>query len=350
MACFEPVRGAGPETPKLADRGLIELKSGEVIKWFAAGRKSLLIRARSWSQLFKLSDECAYRRAGPAMRLYRYVFSQSDFPEPMPKRIERGAVERFLREILSWGGIKRTPVSRVRQLALFYDVRGIVPDLLGRLDARQAAGDEPITSIIFTEVVGLLGDEAEREAGLRHYRRLLALPYKNDRAEEYRLRALADCLAAYAPEESSERLLGRIDRALTRLRPLARNHWAAGNDWAAGVEMSNIEDLRNNTLIRVREAAAMKREIEETADPAKRLDALVDIYLGVNMRYYEFVADWALNRIVHAASAGDDAQVIVAFRRAVTRLPADEAREARRARALRAVEFFGGASRPPNAP
>lgn len=337
LPCFTPAGGGRAETPKLADRGLIELKNGEVINWSAADNRSLLVGTRAGSQLFKLSSECAYRRAGPAMKLYKYLFLRSDFPEPMPKRIERGLVERFLREILSWRDAKRTPARELKQLALFYDARGIVPDLLGRLDGREATEVELHQSIIFAEVIGLLGDEAQREAGRRHYRRLLTLPYKKgEMQEEFRLRALANCLAAYTPEESTEGLLRRIDQALARLRPLS------GNDWAAGTETREVEDLRGVVLHRVGGAGAMKREIMMTADPAKRLDALVDIYLTVDMRYYEFVADWALHGIVRAGRSGDAGEVIAAFRRAVTRLPRDEASDARRARALHAVEYFGG--------
>ncbi|HJU53479.1 MAG TPA: hypothetical protein VJ715_02865 [Pyrinomonadaceae bacterium] len=336
LPCFTPAEGGRAETPELADQGRIELKNGDVINWAAANNRSLLIRTRAGSQLFELSGECAYRHAGPAMKLYRYLFLKSDFPEPMPKRVERGMVERFLREILSWRDAERTPARELKELALFYDAQGIVPDLLGRLDGREATGVELQQSIIFTEVVGFLGDEAQREAGRRYYRRLLTLPYKNGQPpEEFRLRALTNCLAAYTPEESTEGLLRRIDQALGRLRPLATN------DWAAGREMREVEDMRGVVLLRVGGAGAMKREIMQRADPAKRLDALVDIYLNVDMRYYEFVSDWALHEVVRAGRSGDAREVIAAFRRAIPRLPR-ESREARRARALHAVEYFGG--------
>jgi hypothetical protein len=105
--------------------------------------------------------------------------------------------------------------------------------------------------------------------------------------------------------------------------------------------MREVEGMRNVVLHRVAGAGAMKREIMLTADPAKRLDALIDIYLTVDMRYYEFVADWALHKTVRAGRSGDAREVIAAFRRAIPRLPR-ESREARRARALHAVEYFGG--------
>lgn len=299
LPCFTPAEEGRAERPNLADKGRIELKNGTVINWAAANNRSLLIETRAGSQLFRLSSECAYRRAGPAMKLYRYLFLRSDFPEPIPKRVERGMVERFLREILSWRDAKRMPAGGLKQLALFYDVQGIVPDLLGRLDGREASEVELQHSIVFTEVVGLLGDAAQREAGRRYYRRLLTLPYKKGEVpEEFRLRALTNCLAAYTPEEPTEGLLRRIDQALARLRPLAKN------DWAAEREMRVVEDMRGVALYRVAGAGAMKREIMLTADPAKRLDALVDIYLTVDMRYYEFVADWALHGIVRAGRSG----------------------------------------------
>jgi hypothetical protein len=336
LPCFTPVRAEPAETPKLADRGFIELKNGEVINWSAADYRSLLISTRGGSQLFELSGECADRRAGPAMKLYRYLFLRSDFPEPMPKRVEREIVERTLREILSWRDPKRTPAGGLKQLALFYDVQGIVSDLLNRLDGREATEAELQASIIFTEVVGMLGDDAQREAGRRYYQHLLTLPYKNGQLpEEFRLRALTNCLVAYAPEESSEGLLKRIDLALARLRTLSRD------DWAAGREMREVEDMRNVVLYRVGGAAVMKREVMQAADPAKRLDAFVGIYLEVDMRYNEFVASWALNKIVRAGRTGDAGEVIAALRRGLTRLPR-ESRAALRARALQAIEYFGG--------
>ncbi|HKQ52510.1 MAG TPA: hypothetical protein VJT74_09085, partial [Pyrinomonadaceae bacterium] len=114
LPCFKPVRGGRAETPELADRGLFELKNGEVIKWSAADMLSLVIVTRAGNQLFELSADCAYRRAGPAMKLHRYFFSMSDFPEPMPKRIERAVVERFLREILSWRYPEGMPLRQLR--------------------------------------------------------------------------------------------------------------------------------------------------------------------------------------------------------------------------------------------
>jgi hypothetical protein len=140
LPCFKPVKGGSAETPKLADRGLIELKNGTVIEWFATDERSLVTRTREGGQLFELSGDCAQRRAGPAMKLHRYFFSRSDFPELMPKRIERAVVERFLREILDWKYPKGMPLQQLRQVALFYDMQGIVPDLLSRLNARKTNG------------------------------------------------------------------------------------------------------------------------------------------------------------------------------------------------------------------
>jgi hypothetical protein len=337
LPCFKPAAGGRAATPKLADRGLFELKNGEVIRWFAADFRSLVIRTRAGSQLFELSGECAYRRAGPAMRLHRYFFSKSDFPEPLPKRVERAVVERFLREILDWRYPEGMPLRQLRTVALFYDMQGIVPDLLGRLDARKTNGWELQRSILFAELVGLLGDDLQRETGRRYYRYLLTLPYKKGPVQEqFHLSALTNCLVAYMPGESNEGLLRRIERALDRLRPLARN------DWTAETEMHVTEDLRGEVRFRVAAVATMKREIMQAADLAKRLDALVNIYLNIDQRLNEYVAHWALHKLVRAGRTGDAEQVIAAFRRAVTRLPREDRKDALLTRALHAVEFFGG--------
>lgn len=345
LPCFKPAGGGRAETPKLADRGLFELKNGEVVKWFAADFRSLVIETRAGSQLFELPGECAYRRAGPAVRLHRYFFSKSDFPEPMPKRVERAVVERYLREILSWEYPEWMPLNELRMAALFYNTQGIVPDLLSLTDARKTTGWGLQHSIVFTELVGLLGTDAQRETGRRYYRHLLTLPYKKGPVQElFQLRALTNCLVAYMPEESNEGLLRRIEQALHRLRPLARN------DWAADVEVREIEDLRGEVRFRVAAVANMKREIMRAADPSKRLDALVNIYLNIDQRLNEYVALWAFNKLVRAGRTGDAREVVAALRRGVTRLPRDDARDALRARALHAVEFFGGQLTPAERP
>ncbi|MDQ3743508.1 MAG: hypothetical protein M3444_03910 [Acidobacteriota bacterium] len=338
LPCFIPARWGRAETPKLADRGLIELKDGDRLEWLAVDDESLTIFTRAGSRLFELSDRCADAQAASVMKLYRYVFSKSDFPEPMPKRVGRAVVERFLREFLGRGY-----TGAMMQLALFYDAQAVVPDLLTRLDARETTEDEVRASIMLAETVGVLGDDAQRGAGRRYYRRLLTLPYGYDSAKEFRIKILLDCYAAYAPEEPSEGLRGRIDESLARLRA-----HAATDPAAAGPLMRQVEYLRGVTLSRVEGAAAMKREIMQTPDPAKRLDALVNINLEIDARYSEFVDAWACNRLVRASRAGGAGSVVAAFRRALARLRGDRSPEAHRARALalRAVEYFGGECTP----
>jgi hypothetical protein len=189
--------------------------------------------------------------------------------------------------------------------------------------------------VTLTAVVGLLGDDAQWTVGRGYYHHLLSLP-----SAEANLAELLSCYAAYAPRETVGVTRGRIDEIFASLQARARS------DPKADLLLSSVENLRGVTLPRIEAAAAMEAEIAAIADPTARLAKLVDVYLGFDESYHEIVVPWAVARLMREGRGEGAAAVITALRRALPRIAGRPAAEAWRARALHAVDFFGGALTP----
>lgn len=97
--------------------------------------------------------------------------------------------------------------------------------------------------------------------------------------------------------------------------------------------------------MRIDRASSLKQEILGASQPVGRLERLVDIYLGFDQRYSEFMDRWAARMLLRASRAGEQEQLAEVFRRAILQLetrPFDmRATQARRVRAVHALEFLG---------
>jgi hypothetical protein len=267
--------------------------------------------------------------------LRRYLYEFDPRTDGVPKRIDPKLVERFLQEELAKGRLKRGQSARAVELADFYEAHGVVPVLMRLLDRGENSEVEFLVSVAFTRAIGILGNDSQREFGRQYFRHLLALPYAETRMPE-----LLDCLAVYDSEELTAATLQRMDAILNALRS------RAATDATAGTRLRDFEDLRNGTPPRIEAARALQREIAGAGDPAVRLDNLVNIYLGLDMRYYAWMSRWAVRTLLREARTGGAGAVIAAFRRSLPRVtgepPLDEAARLRRARVFHAIEFFGG--------
>lgn len=266
-------------------------------------------------------------------QILEFLFQFDTRSGGIPKDIDPDHVPAVLVEALGDARINGTAAGRLADLADFYDARAIVPEIVKRLDRQEQTDRELLRSISLTGAIALLGDGEARSFGRAYYRHLLYHPMAPACVP-----ALIMCFAEYAPEESSALLRGRIDELVAALEAQSKT------DPTAQVRALNMGDLRGGLLLRAEESAALKAQIMSARDPAARLDQLIDIYLDVDMRLYEFMRRWAVRMIQREASAGS-APVVAGFRRAIERLgvpPPDETAQARRSRCLRAVEFFGG--------
>jgi len=263
--------------------------------------------------------------------LHRFVSDFDPRLHSLPKRIDPALVERFLRDKLNKRGPRSDEASQLAALADFYETRGVVPSVLALLDRSERTDDAYVASLALTSVVGLLGDDAQWNAGRSYYHYLLSLPYAEARVAE-----VLSCYAAYAPKETIGVTLGRIDGMLASLAKRAQA------DADASVLLRAVETHRNVTVPRIEAAIAMEVEIMALAGAA-RLTRLVDIYLGFDERYNEIVGPWAVRMILREARTGGAEGPIAAFRAALPRIEGRAAADAWRARALHAIELLGGA-------
>ena len=173
-----------------------------------------------------------------------------------------------------------------------------------------------------------------------YFEHLLSLPYAKQR-----MRELLACHGVYALIKSSPATALRIDGIIAALG--ARE----ATDPTAAMARRSMADLRAVTLPRIEAAATMQRNILALS-PDERRTRLVDLYLGLDLSYYEQVNRWVVRAIQQEArSAGNDA-VVAALRTALPRLDQGkhdsqpvpkEAVAARRRRLFAAIEFFEGA-------
>ncbi|XYH98339.1 hypothetical protein ACMHYB_00795 [Sorangium sp. So ce1128] len=271
--------------------------------------------------------------------LHHFVHDFDPRTDSLPKRIDPLLVERFLREELAAGG--RPPPDHAAQMAAlanFYDVRGIVPDILKLLDRGERTDDELVASTVLTGVVGILGEGAAWDAGRGYYHYLLSLPFA-----ERRMNDLLSAYACYAPKETPGITKGRMDELITSFS--AREQM----DPAAGPARRAMENLRNVTMPRIEAGIALETEILAAADLAARLDRIVGIYLGLDERYNEIIGPWAVRQLIRAGRTGQGAEIVAAIRRTLPSLVGKPAAEVWKARALHAIDFFGGALTPEEA-
>ena len=274
---------------------------------------------------------------GQLERLFQYYDPRSD---NVPKRLDPALVETFIRDMLA----KQRPQALAARLSVmiadFYALRPLTGDFINWLDHTERDEDHFLGSLALTRGVGLLGDDAQWQTGLGYFEHLLRLPYA-----ERRMRELLACHGVYAVKKSSPVTGLRLDEIITGLK--ARE----ATDRSAAMARRSMADLRSTTLSRIEAAAAMQRDILALA-PDERRRRLVDLYLGLDLSYYEQVNRWVVRVIQQEArSAGTDA-VVTALRAALPQLDqgkhdsqpvAAEAVAARRRRLFAAIEFFEGA-------
>jgi hypothetical protein len=261
----------------------------------------------------------------------------------IPKRVDPVFVESFVRDAMAKVRPTALAAHVIVMLADFYDARPLAADFITWLDRTERDEAHFLSSLALTRGVGLLGDSAERQHGRSYFEHLLGLSYAEQRMPE-----LLACHGVYALEKSSRATGLRIDAIVTALQV------REATDPTAGMARRGMEDLRAVRLPRVEAAATMQRDILALS-PEERRARLVDLYLGLDLSYYEQLQRWVVRAIQHEARSAGNHVVVAALRAAEPRLDQGvhdtqpvsvEAVDARRRRLFAAVEFFEGTLSP----
>jgi hypothetical protein len=268
--------------------------------------------------------------------LRRFVFDFDPRADSVPKCVERSQVAQFVQGELHKPGLGAAQARQLADLADFYDLRQLAPEFLDELLQPATTEERFGVATASCEAVGVLGSGAVWARGRDRYNELFASPYAASRMQE-----LLACFNAYTPPEDQRATLQRLDDLVRKLRP------QADADPAAGVAMRNLEDMKNNTLPRIVQAAAIRRDILALPDAAARLDRSVGIYLKLSMNYQEWLNRWAVRVILREYYERGPVQPLQAFRRALDTVRAssqpEEEKRVRRAVAFHAIDFLGGA-------
>lgn len=268
-------------------------------------------------------------------RLEAYVHRFDPRVDAIPKGIDPPLVAEFVRGELGKGRPAPGPAARLAELVDFFRLDAAAPWIAERLDGSERSGDEVVISAALARALALVGGDADRDRARQTYRHLLA-----HAAAERRIPALFSLLLELAPEEPFAPTRERLDALFARRAGSKTKRLL----FDPSSEQRQLEDWRNVTLPRLEAAVALRSEILATPEPPARIGAFVAIYLSIDMRYSEQLARWAPRRLQLEAASGRTAEVVEAFRWAIGALdPAHPATDARRARSVHAIEFFGGA-------
>jgi hypothetical protein len=268
--------------------------------------------------------------------LGRYVYQFNPRVSTLPKDLDPDDVAAFVTRGLREATVGITAASQLVEVADFYDLERVVPDLLARLKKQEDTRERFLVSLALTRGVGILASGEQETRGFEYLRHLMSLPFAAANVQ-----GLLACFSEFS-EPGRNEVVGASLRGL-----MAGKNTQAGTDAAAETRAREVEDLLNNVLPRIVKAEERKRQILALPDRPARLDALVDVYLNLDARYREWMDRWAARQLLEEARRRGTDDTVAAFRRALPRLEgAADSRDALsslRAVCLRAIEFLGGA-------
>lgn len=176
---------------------------------------------------------------------------------------------------------------------------------------------------------------APAQAPEQGYRILEALA--GEEQADQALREFLLAFVAYAPVRGLTPLEHRLPVLIKTLD--ARS----SHDDRARFAARNAEDFALNDIPRAQRAIAVMESIRRQRPGAARLDALVAIHLGEDLRFRELLAPFAVRELQDLASTGAAAEIAAAFLRAyyaATGEP-EEVRRAHQAIAAQGAAWFG---------
>jgi len=264
--------------------------------------------------------------------LHRFIYEYDPRAVHMPKRIEPALVERFLRDELGKGRPRYSDeAARMIWLSDFYNTRGVVPSFIGLLTGKELTDDEFLTSVVFAVGVSYLGNDVQWNFGRAYYHYLISIS-----DTPHRLSNVVTCYEAYAPRETVDALAKRIDDMMASVQQQATA------DDRARKTLNDLQNIRANRLPRLLAGLAAEMELAGITVPATRISRLVEIYLDLDEGHNEILGQWAERQLRREAREGRAALIVSTLRHAIPRLAGREDKDESTARAVHAIEFFGG--------
>ncbi|MFO0648749.1 MAG: hypothetical protein U0326_21080 [Polyangiales bacterium] len=256
--------------------------------------------------------------------LHDYVAHFDPRADRFPSGLPREEVERFVVEQLRAADLAPMPATRLAELTAFYHLDAAVDAWRPRMRPEGRDANALAVAAQAVRAVALVGDTRAREEASAAFAPIAQHPRWNDRFAELLPVAWA---------------LGDASTLSARLDGFVREQ-VSSRDPQAGLLAREAADVRDVALPRLTEALAAWRSITAQPSEEARLDRCADVYVGRDMTWREHLEPacvWLLARV----GFSDPSRPMAAFRRCLARM-GDDAPAGQRAKALAAVQVFGG--------
>lgn len=266
--------------------------------------------------------------------LDHYVFSRDPRCAPnVPKNVDPADLPQYLEDTIV-DSLKGPHCWRLFAVMDFYDTAEQVALLSSFMDKKEREEDEFDRSVCYDFTSATLGGAPEKQAALDYYEYLLTHRMAKDHLD-----GLIRCYGAFLLDLEPTSPEGRIQKEMDQLEPRAEE------DEEADAELSELDDLMECNLPEVEGDMESVRRILGTRSSERRLDELARIYVGLNSEVGP-TGEKSVERILRRAGREDAAASVEAFR-VLMKSPmfkGEDAEDTRmmQARALRAIDFFGG--------
>jgi hypothetical protein len=267
-------------------------------------------------------------------KLHHMVFHEqhTDDENFVPVRVKPAVAHEFLARELK-PALKPIEVSRAADVARMYVARAAVAKFLEIPDRRERKPEELWRSIECVCVSGDLGDDAQRPEAAKYYDFILHHSLAEDLIPEV-IRAYFHLDEKLTDKPVEEWLEGLRDKRKTK-----------GGEDEQSDEYYVVQSHLDNTLPAMKDAKALRLKIAKEKDELLRAKALARTYIGLDDPGGIDWPKWAGFALLGEVERSDDANVVAGLRAALKEIGGGEDQrfvEFARARATRAIAFFGG--------
>jgi len=256
---------------------------------------------------------------------------------PVPTPLDRARAVGFVNSKVNR---QETPekLRKLMRLAVFYDLRECARAFAALLAGGETQPEEIARSAMALIALAWIGDAAQQASAQGYYHGL------QDRADIDQQRSLMlEVVEAFGPREGTAYHRQWVQGAIASLTQRLRQAQADHNLGAADVAQEKINALTgylNTQLARVDRTFSLRQRIDQV-DPLTQVKPLATLYVANTTEATPPLSYWAAMRLLRLGpnSAGPIAAEFSGQAAAL----ASPGKELFRARALRAVEFFGQA-------
>lgn len=280
-------------------------------------------------------------------RLRRYFGGESKYDIlPVPTPVDRATAIQFVLERLS-GSLGVRGITKLRRVSDLHDLEETAPGYMTILNKLETSGDDVARSAQAIVAITWSGTDAHKADAHRYFHSLLRRS-KPDRDQK----AVFLIFDAMGPKENLDRFKKWCDDFLEVLETEKKECEARSNTSAVEslkIRISNIEKYRDNSLEDLEAGLTMKKEILDLKSADTQNTKLVDLYVNDEYDTDAGLAYWAAMTMVRLARHDPNrgARFAEGCQKRATEYSADGGKlkatyDVRRARALRAAQFFGG--------